>query len=187
MLIRIVLLMSVALPLWAEIPVDCVYPHKDTYEMTPVKDCGLLDEKDALSLKAELLEKVDWSKYGLTCLYVTQPKAKAGWYYLSQQNLGRISPFGQDNDCVYFSEGLAVGLSQGKIIYYDQSLSIQKETHYTWASHFYQGFSKVCLGKLKRVGQELFTYQGGRCGFINRSFEVVVPVIHPFEETPEPL
>ncbi len=172
----------------AETEVSCSYQDKER-GLEPVENCGRLSEDGLLKLNKMIVDRIDWNKYGLDCALVHGTENQNGWYFINQKGEGRISPFIQDNDCAPFSGGVAVGLSYGKVIFYDQAFNIIKRTEYVWASSFHEGFAKVCEGNLEKEydsSGEKYKYHGGKCGFIDTKFKVVVPVTHPYEKTPIP-
>ena len=171
--------------------VSCAYPYLGTNVMTVAKSCGEIKKDDLLIINKEILPKINWSQYGLECIAVFNVKDenKNGWYIVNQTGVGRISSFWTDNCCAPFREGMAVGLLDGKVIFYNQVLEIVKRTNYIWASGFENGYCKVCLGDLKKEKDKYGDhdiYTGGLCGYINSKFEVVVPLKYPFENTPKP-
>jgi len=165
----------------------CMYPDSNTHELEQAKNCGSI-KNGLLSVDPSLLKKMMWSKYGMQCIYINYPKDK-GWFFINQNGFGRGSPFTRDNDCNWFLSGLAVGVSNGHVIYFNQVMDVVKSTNYTWASNFYKGYSMVCTGELTKeydMHGEHYQLKGGQCGFINREFKVVVPVQYPYESTPKP-
>ncbi len=178
-----------SLSVLADEKVSCSYQNKESRELEPTDHCGSILESGLLTLSKDIVNNISWNKYGLDCAYIYGTKNQNGWYFINQKGLGRISPFLQDNDCAPFTEGVAVGLSKGKVVFYNQALEIVERTDYTWASGFYMEVAKVCTGKLHKDYDshgEHYQYQGGACGFINTSFEVVVPIGYPYESTPKP-
>ena len=183
-LIRLVKLslVLVTLSALADNKVSCSYQDSESRELEPTEYCGNISEDGLLVLSKKIVERVNWNKYGLDCALVYGTKDQDGWYFINQKGEGRISPFLQDNDCAPFTEGLAVGLSYGKVVFYDQALKIVKRTEYIWASGFYKGYAKVCKGDLHKQYDshgEHYQYRGGICGFIDTRFEIVVPVRYP--------
>ena len=173
----------------ADEKVSCSYQNSDSRELEPTEYCGSISEDGLLMLNENIIESISWNKYGLDCALVFGTKDKNGWYFINQKGEGRVSPFIQDNDCAPFTEGVAVGLSHGKVVFYNQALEIVKRTEYIWASSFYKGFTKVCAGDLYKKfdsSGEHYEYKGGKCGFIDTNFQIVVPVEYPYESTPEP-
>lgn len=165
----------------------CMYPDDDTRELEQAENCGSVKD-GLLTFAPELMKKMMWSKYGMQCIYMNYPADK-GWFYINQNGLGRGSPFTPDNDCNWFQSGLAVGVSKGCVIYFNQVMDVVKSTEYTWASSFYKGYSKVCKGELTREYDshgEHYQLKGGQCGFIDREFKVVVPLAYPYESTSKP-
>ncbi|TMP33447.1 hypothetical protein [Pseudoalteromonas rubra] len=184
MRIWLVMLLMFAFSVNAE-EVICAYNDSSTYELEVFKNCGSLGSDGLLKVNPDLLPKVRWHKFGMSCINVRGE----GWFFLNQNGLARGAPFLQDNDCNPFSEGLAVGISNGKIVYYDQVLSIIKKTDYTWSGSFHKKHAKVCKGTLIReydASGEHYSLTGGNCGYINREFEVVVPTVFDFQSTPVP-
>lgn len=185
---RFILLMLLSGPVFAGTQVACVYPDKASHEMTQQADCGELDEQGRLRVSSGLLDRVYWSKYGLQCIYVEAGSVR-GWYYINQNGLGRWTAFASDNDCAPFNAGLAVGLSQGKVVFFNQAMRVVRNTEYRWASSFYKGYAKVCSEAPQRIYDndgEHYRLRGGRCGFVDRAFLVVVPINYRFEATPRP-
>ena len=169
--------------------VSCSYQSKITRELEPTDTCGSLNDDGVLTLESHILDDVDWSKYGMSCLMVFGSQIQNGWFFINQSGHGRSSTFLQDNDCAPFTEGLARGLSQGKVVFYNQVLDVVHASDFVWASPFYRGHAKVCKGELLKQYDstgEHYTYTGGTCGFIKRDFSTVVPIVYPYEATPEP-
>ena len=167
----------------------CLYPDVSTYELEEEKDCGVISSQGVLQIKNRVLDKIRWSQYGLVCAFVIGEKDNRGWFYINQNGLGRETPFWQDNDCAPFKSGLAVGLIDDKVVFFNQIIKVTKTTDYTWASGFNKGFSKVCKGDLDKVFDESgehFHYTGGICGFIDESFKTIIPVQYEYENTPKP-
>jgi len=182
-------LLVIAWSALADETASCAYPDKNSRNLEAAENCGSISADGLLTIEPEIIERIDWNKFGLVCAYVYGTQDKDGWFFISQTGRGRISPFLQDNDCAPFAEGVAAGLSQGKVVYYNQALDIVERTDYIWTSGFFKGYAKVCAGDLVKefdAGGEHFDYRGGRCGFIDAGFEVVVPVTYPYENTPEP-
>lgn len=169
--------------------VSCAYPELNTNIMTDEKICGEIIDDDLLIINKNVSKKINWNDNGLECIYVYGTKRKDGWYIVNQSGKGRISSFWTDNTCAPFSEGLTVGLSKGTVIFYNQRLEVIKRTNYVWASNFHKGYSKVCVGNLKKQydsKSEHYQHTGGSCGYIDTDFKVVVPLDYDFAETPEP-
>ena len=166
----------------ADDKVSCSYQNKDSRELEQTESCRTISEDGLLSLNSDIIENIYWNKYGLDCAFIYGTKDQTGWYFINQKGAGRMSPFLQDNDCAPFTEGVAVGLSKGKVVFYDQSLEIVKHTEYVWASRFDMGFAKVCKGDLQKEydsGGEHYQYKGGMCGFIDTDFNLVIPIEYP--------
>lgn len=184
----LLLFLLLSAPAFANSQLACVYPDRVSRDMTQQADCGDLDEQGRFRANPALLDRVDWSKYGLQCIYVEAGTTR-GWYYLNQNGLGRWTPFASGNDCTPFSAGLAVGLSRGQVVFFNQAMRVVRSTEYRWASGFYQGYAKVCREAPQRIYDadgEHYHLRGGRCGFIDQAFLVVVPVNYRFEATPQP-
>lgn len=165
----------------------CLYPDRHSGELQQGQSCGTL-RNGLLQLDNNIRSRIHWSKFGMQCIFVNSHDQR-GWFYVNQNGLGRRSPFYQDNDCNAFSAGLAVGLEDNKVVFFNQLMAIEKRTDYSWASHFYQGFAKVCRGQLEKEYDqhgEHYQLQGGQCGFIDRNFREVIAVQYSFSSTPEP-
>ena len=184
-----ILLLAICSPCLRDEPISCSYQSKATRELEPTEHCGTLSADGLLILKQRIVDDMDWSKYGMSCLNVSNSQSLNGWFFVNQSGYGRSSTFLQDNDCAPYSEGLARGISQGKVVFYDQALAVVHKSDFAWAGPFHKGYAKVCKGDLYKEydsSGEHYTYKGGACGFISRDFSIVVPVAYPYESTPEP-
>ena len=173
----------------ADTQVSCAYPELNTNEMVPEKSCGAVSSDGLLSINRALISKINWNKDGIECAYIYGTENINGWYIIKRSGSGRISPFWPDNSCEPFSYGLAVGLINGNVVFYNQDLEVVKRTNYSWASGFQKGYSKVCIGYLEKEydsSGEHFEYKGGKCGYVDTNFKVIVPLNYSFEKTPKP-
>lgn len=173
----------------AEIKASCAYPSLSSNVLREATDCGTLSDDGLLSLAPEVMEDVSWGAFGLRCAAIFGTASENGWYVISQNGKGRISPFTQDNDCARFSDGLNAGRAQGKVFFYNQALEIVKRTDYTWTSGFRHGQAKVCRGQLHKemdAHGDHYELSGGACGFIDVKFNEITDIVFPFEATPEP-
>jgi hypothetical protein len=155
-------------------------------------NCGKFSSDGYLTLSEEIIKKISWRSEGLECVSV-ELNNRLRWFYFNNNGGGRESAFLTDNDCHPFSHGVVVGVSNGKVVFYDQSLRIVKKTDYVWASNFgdfiQDGVAKVCKGNLEMkwdAEDEHFRFRNGKCGYINWKFKVVVPLKYEYEKTPFP-
>lgn len=185
-LLATILLLS-PLYCFADEAVSCAYVDVKSNVMAPTKDCGTLKDDGRILINQIILDKTSWGQYGLACMsiYNTKERKRNGWYFINQSGKGRISAFSSDNNCKAFSEGVAVGISKGKVYFYNQVMDVVKRTHYTWTSSFYKGFAKVC--RKYDSTSEHHVHKRGQCGFIDTAFNEVVEAKHPYENTPEPI
>lgn len=170
--------------------VSCAFAKK-MESMKESTECGSLMEDGLLVVKKELMKDIKRNHSGYACIIVfnTMEESAQGWYLINRTGRGRITSFWTDNDCGPFAAGLNVGVLNGRVIFYDRSFNIVRKTSYVWASGFNNGYSKVCLAGLKserdKHGDHLI-YSSGSCGYIDRKFNIVVPIEHPYESTPIP-
>jgi len=165
----------------AEVVTDCLYSTTDDVgEFGSKGSCGTLDKTGLLHFNQPALDKVDWRNfYGMDCIRVTtNKKASSGWYFLTQEGLGRKT-VAADNGCLPFQKGLAVGWVDGKVAYYDRMMKIVHQTDYVWSDDFHTGYAQVC----KRKGDRRDYLD---CGYIDTDMKVVVETKYPAAETPTP-
>ncbi|SEA49039.1 hypothetical protein SAMN05660964_01711 [Thiothrix caldifontis] len=165
----------------AEVVTDCLYSTTDDVgEFGSKGSCGTLDKTGLLHFNQPALDKVDWRNfYGMDCIRVTtNKKASSGWYFLTQEGLGRKT-VAADNGCLPFQKGLAVGWVNGKVAYYDRMMKIVHQTDYVWSDDFRTGYAQVC----KRKGDRRDYLD---CGYIDTNMKVVVETKYPAAETPTP-
>ena len=66
-----------------------------------------------------------------------------GWVYVDERGKPIVRPFIYDNGPDYFEEGLARFVSEGKMGFFDQALTIQIPARYDFAFPFVEGKAKV--------------------------------------------
>ena len=66
-----------------------------------------------------------------------------GWVYVDDHGKPIVRPFTYDNGPDYFEEGLARFVSEGKMGFFDQALTIQIPARYDFAFPFVEGKAKV--------------------------------------------
>lgn len=81
-----------------------------------------------------------------------------------------------DNGPDEFVSGLARGMLNGGIAYYDRRLGLALATPYEWAEPFEDGLAVVCQGCAPRAHGEHTLMAGGKWGAIDRSGRLVVPL-----------
>ena len=170
--------------------VSCGYSDLSIKGGNSAKLCGKIDKDGLLTINEEVLSRIYPDSEGLGCVYIYDTKEINGWYVVNTKNgKGRYIAFWTDNDCAPFSEGVNVGLSNGKVVFFDKNIDIVKRANYVYAHSFYKGYSKVCLGDLVEKwnpSTEHHSYYGGLCGYIDAKFNIVVPLNYVFENTPGP-
>jgi len=190
------------LPEGVEVGIDC-YSIAAQYEEAwdPLVKrgwCGQLNKDGTIQFDQEVIDLLDfperdhsWRRHSgeLMCFLISLSNKEAGWGYLRKDGRAMFAPFPYDNDCMPFGNAVVVTYNQGLVVYRNENFDVVKRTNFVLADPFYKHLSKVCRVKPeKKYGPhgEHFEWIGGQCGFIGSDFEIVEPVIHPYEKTPRP-
>ena len=157
-----------------ETSVPCAFVPKEseTYpypEMTQFENCGRLTEGGII---------LD-PKY-LRALYFD---ADGPGYVMTGDRVFYLLPSGRSRETViydsgpdYFVEGLARGISGGKIGFINQALEFKIAPAYDFAFPFDRGYAVVCNGCVKVTRGEHQVLEGGLWGAIDRSGQIVIPL-----------
>ena len=102
---------------------------------------------------------------------------------------GRTTDYPYDNECQRFKNGLSISHFDGRAVFFDEKLDIVKHTEYLLIDHFYSHLAKVCVElpdkKYDRY-LEHFEWIGGKCGYIDEKYNVIIPTIYSYQNTPRP-
>jgi len=104
-------------------------------------------------------------------------------YVLTRGRAFYVRPSGQSRETViydsgpdYFVEGLARGISGGKIGFINKALEFRIAPAYDFAFPFDHGYAVVCNGCVKVTRGEHQVLEGGLWGVIDRSGRVAIPL-----------
>lgn len=99
-----------------------------------------------------------------------------GWFY-HRRNGRMVEMLTLDNGPDAFSEGLARGRIDGRLVYVDRQLRTRIATRYTFATPFRHGRATVCIGcvSVPVKGGEYHSMQGGTWGVIDRRGREIIP------------
>lgn len=149
--------------------------HEGTYMRSD--QCGLTSEGMAY-LAPELLEKMYFDADGLSCVWIGQEQRF--WVRRDGTSI-RVPKWGLD--CATFHQDLAVAQLNGRQAYMDKSLQVVLDPGFELLDAFEEGYARACNGP--------FTYEttgehtrvtGGACGMIDRNGNLVMDVVHPYED-----
>ena len=163
--------------------IPCIYPHKSSQEMAEHLGCATLTANGQLQLKPETLQRILFPESGVECLLMLQ-QSEVLAFYVKDTGESRSTLF-VDNGCDYFEEGLARGYVDGKITYFDNSLTTAVKTEFEQGMPFYYAHAVVCNGPFveeKTADHDHTLQSGGRCGLIDHQGKLVVPAEYPIEQ-----
>ena len=157
--------------------------------------CGHPDAEGVLHISQETMRffgpedfnhghSYGWQPQGLWCLTFRLSDGSGGFGYLAPDGRARISNYPYDNNCQPFRNDVAISYVDGKVVFFDANLDVVKQTEYVLANPFYKHLAMVCdILPEKEYHGEHFQWRGGRCGYIDAAFNIVVPIITAYEET----
>jgi len=148
-------------------------------ELTPFKNCGKIDANGVFVLKKEHLDNISFNKDNLSCVYTPGPRV---FYVRPDGKTFEAHYF--DNGCDYFNEGLARGIANGKMVFFNRKLEIKIDTPYDTIFPFADGYAVVCNDCNKVKIGEHTGFRGGKCGYIDHSGKVIVPLEYTIENLP---
>jgi hypothetical protein len=148
---------------------SCMYiGHPPASELLgPHKACARWAD-GRLDVAPAMRKRLTYGKYGLGQLLVLG--GGGGWRYI-KKNGETLPVVTFDNGADYFTEGLARGIVDGGIVYFDPDFH-QVIGPYADGSPFKNGRAAVCQGCSKSDG----TSRDGRWGFIDRTGRVVLSI-----------
>ena len=178
------------------VTVDCSYFHMRTEIEAFLEhtSCGYSDAEGVLHISAETMQHFDseefksgrdgWYPKGLSCLPLSLSNGSTGLAYIAQDGRGRLSNF-PNHGCQPFRNDVAISYVDGKAVFFDDKLNVVEQTDYVLADPFYKHLAKVCsqLPEKDYFGEH-FEWKGGKCGYIDTEFNVVVPVEYAYEDAP---
>ncbi len=171
-------LVSISTIALAKTPVECIYPSKTLQQLSRQGICGYVDEDNSLHVSSDHLQKILFERNGLQCIYLPDGRV----FYLNSEGKSIKTPM-VDNGCDYFRQGLARTNIDGKIAYFDTTLTIVFQTKFEYAAPFYAGYADVCYGpmKVKMVGEHKM-FESEKCGLINLQGGLVLPAKHSLKD-----
>jgi hypothetical protein len=167
-------LLTVGCNLHPQTSLTCSYVPKGsepyaTSEIALFENCGRLTE-NGITLDSKLLRMLYFDTDGLG-------------YVLASSRAFYVLPSGQSQETVvyesgadYFVEGLARGISRGKIGFINHALEFEIAPAYDFAFPFDHGHAVVCNGCVGVWVGEYEALEGGVWGVIDRSGRVVIPL-----------
>jgi WG containing repeat len=176
-------LLFFANPVVAENNCECTYFDSSEQDLVNEQDClsyteGVRDPStgsDAL-ITEKVLASTLYDENGLAYLY-----SPVGIFYFTKSGLVRRT-LNYDNGPDYFKKGLARTEWNGKIGFFDITLSIVIEPQYDFAFPFDNGISIVCTGcSQKEVGEHIEIVEG-KWGAINVDGELIHSVVYSKSE-----
>ena len=165
---------------------QCAYtpvksPENPDPELTPFADCGEISAEGTLALTKEHSNNINFGHDGLACIYINRGRT----FYVHKNGRSAEAQY-FDNGCDYFVEGLARGRVDNKIVFLNKKLEVVIRTRFDSASPFANGYAAVCNGGQEEKIGEHVVMRGGKCGYINRQGELVVPLRYSRETLPPP-
>ncbi len=153
---------------------DCTYVAVQTAsnpypELDQRKDCGEV-RGDELELSSDHLIRLWLNDKGLGVVYIG-----GGVFYVNREGRS-VRTLSYDSGADYFEEGLARGVSFGKIGFVDHSLEFVIAPAFDFAFPFSGGYAVVCNGCVRTDDREHATREGGSWGVIDKKGEVVVRI-----------
>lgn len=190
------------LPEGVEVAIDCVpiaARHEEHLEFLLARGwCGRLNADGSLQIDPEVTTLLDytqpapaWRRHSkdLKCLFIYLSNKKGGFAYVREDGRARFARFPYDAECQPFGNGVFIQYIDGLAVYTDENFEPVEKTNYVLADGFYNHLSKVCRIKPEKKYDshgEHFEWVGGQCGYLGTEFQVVEPIIHPYESTPRP-
>ncbi|MBB1595418.1 hypothetical protein [Achromobacter sp. UMC46] len=156
----------------AAFDLDCYYARKGTGGMLEsAQQCARMND-DALVIRPEILQSMDFNGDGLSPLFT-----RRSWHWVRPD--GKSVPvLTYDNSADDFEAGLTRGPWSGGMAYYDTALDRVLATPYEWVDRFSGGLAIVCEGCRKAFTQdgEHSFMSGGEWGAIDRQGRLALPL-----------
>jgi hypothetical protein len=147
---------------------------------THIENCAVRNPDGSLTVSGDALAGVPFGDDGLAALWIEREL-----YFVHRS--GRTAPaFLFDNGADYFVEGLARTVRNGRMGFVDPELVEVVEPRWDFAEPFEGGFARVCDDCREERRGEHSVLVGGRWGVVDRTGQVVVPVVHDRESIPAP-
>ena len=146
-------------------------------EQTTSENCAYIAKEDKVVVTKKDLSRIAFDGYNPACLALYGTGDVSLYYILQSGKSIRALHF--DNGCDYFEEGLARGIVEEKIIFFDKKLDIILKTDFPFAYPFSNGEAKVCRGFTWRESGEHRVMEGGECANINLKGELISPFKAP--------
>lgn len=166
-------------------------------------NCGTMDSAGLITLNWETLALIPFNKaeddpfkpsewennhspQDLWCLPTKVIGYESGNAYFNKDGKGRMAD-SFDTGCTWFKNGVSITYIEGKAAFFDKSLNIVKQTNYLLVENFYKHLAKVCTKMpTKKYGpyNEHFEWIGGKCGYIDESFKIIVPIKYTYQDAP---
>jgi len=161
--------------------IECVYVPQKTKtnkypELTQYADCAQINDQQEIIINKNHLDQIWFDGLGLAEIRMLD-----GVYYLNKH--GKIiKSYLYDNGADYFQEGLSRTEQNNKFGFIDVQLKIVIKPEYDFAYPFSGGVSKVCLGcKKVKIGEHT-EMQNGQWGYIDKSGNVVIDILHEYDD-----
>ena len=156
----------------------CRYQHINELEPIQVDSCiSFTSQRSANDSDAFITKEValtaNYNSNNIAYLY-----SEFGPFYFIKSGKARKTVY-YDNGPDYFQEGLARTNWNNKIGFFDKELNIIIRPAYDFAFPFKNSVSMVCNGCVKKSdGEEHTTVVKGSWGFIDKSGNIVIPIMH---------
>jgi hypothetical protein len=152
----------------ARYPLACSYVSRS--DLDRADRCAALSGR-SLHIAPEVVRRLSYD-HGLASLAIDGQ----GWFY-RRRNGRMVEMLTLDNGPDTFSEGLARGRIDGRLVYVDRQLRTRIATRYTFATPFRHGRATVCIGcvSVPVKGGEYHSMQGGTWGVIDRRGREIIP------------
>jgi WG containing repeat len=176
-LLTLLTILILAGPAFSANSYECSYYQKDSQEMAVEKSCLTYSENTGnktgggdAAVSGKVAARASYDENGLGFLY-----SPAGVFYFTRSGFARKT-LSFDNGPDYFREGLARTEQNGKIGFFDRTLSVVIEPRYDFAFPFHHGLAVVCNGCTQKKSGEHTVVVGGAWGAINTKGAIVKPV-----------
>jgi hypothetical protein len=148
--------------------------------VSPAQDCALVSDSELVRFTPELLAGTHYDEDGLSCVLLAQG---LGANLVREDGRFARVPY-WDNKCAWFMEGLSVTQLDGRQAYIDKNFNVVLDPGFELLSPFGESaYAKVCNGPFVFVERGDLIRTGGKCGVIDRSGELVMDLLYPFEDT----
>ena len=165
--------------------VDCFHHSlAEPHSYTLAQSCAEITDAGAVRMTRAFLDSTAFDEDGLTCAVFGVGVEIPGFYWVRSDGKAVSTP-NWDNMCAGFVEDLAVGIIDRHQVYIDRQLEVALDPGFDLLGDFNRGYAKVCNGPFAIVDRGDPRRTGGRCGIINRSGDLVIDLLYPFESAPQ--